>query len=303
MKKYIEYIILGIVAAGSILYIGLREKSDINYKLPDFRLISRDDFTKIEISGNVAAVLEFVKEADGWILTDGKYPAESGKINKLLDAVEEVVPVDLVSQAGSHSRYDLDDETKIVLKAWNGDRLIREIDFGKLSTSGNYNYVLFPGDKNVYTLRGNLSTTLESPADDFRDKKIFQLNRNDIIKLAYSDPAGGLSTVLTKSGDDQWIDETGTAFDSTKVSTILGTLSSLHCTEYLDSPPSGTGITIKVTTSTENVLTLYSKKEAGYPASSSAGSHPFLLTAYTGDTLIDAFTSSTGPLPGLGGDE
>ncbi|MBI9102212.1 MAG: DUF4340 domain-containing protein [Spirochaetales bacterium] len=287
MKKYLEYIILGVTALACLLYIGFRDTSEINYTLPSFRMISRDDFTKMEITGGQSSLLSIEKSDAGWMIAEGSYPADSGKVNKLLDAVEDVVPVDLVSQAGSHGRYDLDDEKKIILKAWNGDRLVREIHFGKLSSSGNYNYVLFPGDKNVYTLRGNLRGTLDASSEEYRDKTVMQLNRNDIIKITHTE--SGLTRFVSKGAGDAWTYGSGEEVSSEAVNALLGNLSNLKASKFLDSKPAGAAMTFTITTSTENTLTLYPKTDEGYPAESSYHNHPFMITSYTGDKLIEAF--------------
>ena len=288
MKKYLEYIILAAVALASLLYIGFRDTSRINYDLPSFRMISRDDFTKLEISGRKDVPLTLEKKDSGWLLSDGDYAADTGRINRLLDAVEEVVPVDLVSESSNHSRYDLDEEKRLTLKAWNGERLVREIYFGKLSTSGNYNYVLFPGDENVYTLRGNLSSILESDINSFRSKNVMNLNRNDVIKIEYT--AEGTNRIITKSGDDKWTDQEGAELAPDKTNTLLGTLSNLNCQEFLDTKPSGNSRTIKLAASTgEYTLQLFDKTDKGFPGISSSHNHPFLLTEYTGNRILEVF--------------
>ena len=131
MKKYLEYIILGAIALVCVLYIGLRDSSEINYTLPTFRMISREDFTRMEVSSAENPGVEFVKTSEEWFLSDGDYPADTGKVNKLLDALEEVVPVDMVSQSENYGRYDLDEENRFTLKAWNGERDL----FGKFTSA------------------------------------------------------------------------------------------------------------------------------------------------------------------------
>ncbi len=287
MKKYLEYIILGAVAIVCILYIGFRESSEINYTLPSLRTISRDDFSKFEIQkeGEDSIVIE--KQAGGWVLTSSNFPADESTVNRILEMAEDVVTVDLVSQSGNHSRYDLDEGTRITLKGWNQDKLIRELYFGKLSHSENYNYILIPGDKNVYTLRGNMTKTLELPEEEFRSRTVLQLNRNDIIRITYSDSS--FTKIISKTADDSWTDEAGLPWSSQTVNEILGNISSLSCTSFLESPPAGVPVTFTLSGITDHSLTLFPETEEGFPGVSSFHPYPFIITSYTGNALISAF--------------
>lgn len=287
-KNLIEIIILGAVALGCLFYIGFRERGKINYTLPSFPVIATDEFTALEILSPQGETVRMEKEGSRWLLSDG-YPAEPATVNRLLDALEQLTPVDLVSESENYGRYELDEARRYTLKGYKRENLVREIHLGKPSSSENYNYVLFPGNRNVYTLRGALIKTARREPENFRDKVVLELNRSAILGIDYA--ATGQHILLSKGADDGWSDQDGNPWEPQKIQEILGRFTSLRAVDFPAAPPAE-GSEIAVITlkgEKESTLTLFEKGDGGYPALSSDYPFPVLLSEYTGDAILSGF--------------
>jgi len=287
-KILIELAILAAVALVSLIYIGVRDRGEINYKLPDFPAVSAEDMTRIDITYPDGSSIGMGKKGNSWELTDG-YPADENTLSTILNALEEFTPVDLVSESGNPGRYELDEGNRYRVRAYRGDDLLREVFLGKTSASGSYNYVLFPGSDKIYTLRGALVKTLDKPKDNFRSKKAMTVNRNAVVALELK-TAEGLK-VLTKGGDDQWVNQDGIIWDNAKVQDIIGRAATLQAVGFPSTTPiNGSEVaTLTIRGDKVQTLTLYPPTQEGYIAISSDYPHPVLITEYAGNTIQENF--------------
>ena len=264
-KETIEYAILLGVALFSLLYLALRDRGEINYTLPEFPVLTSDEFTSLEILQPGGAMIELSRESGEWLTDDG-YPVDSGILNRMLTALEEFSPVDLVAESGNLARYELDDAHRYTLKGYKGEKLIRELYLGKPSASENYNYVLFPGSNKIYTLRGALVKTTRLDAEGFRSREIISLDRNGVGSISLS--SIGQQLQLTKNSEEQWADQDGTIWEKQQISEFLGRVAALKAVGFPETTPDKTDslLTITLKGSEELNLTLFEKVEEGYPA-------------------------------------
>lgn len=291
-KELIEFIILGAAALACLLYISFRERGEMNYTLPSFPEIATDDFTRVEIVSPQGEVLRLEKGGGEWILSSG-YPADPAVVDRLLEFLAAPVPVDLVSESKKYGRYELDEETRHTLKAYQKENLAREIHLGKVSSSNKYNYVLFPGNENVYTIRGNLVETASKEPKTFRDKLILEVNRAAVSEISYSG-AEGEDILLTKGEEASWTDQDGNDWATEKVNEILGRFTSLRAADFPDNPPpeSDEIAVITLKGETNPTLRLFKKNDEGYPAISSSYPFPVIISTYIGDSIQEGFAPS-----------
>ncbi len=295
MKLYIskkdvkEFIILGIIALGCLLYISFRERREINYVLPTFSKIATADFTGLEILTPGGEALRIDKGEGKWVLSDG-YPADPTIINRILDFLSTPTPVDLVSESEKYGRYELDEKGMHILKGYKDENLIREIHLGKVSSSNKYSYVLFPGNKNVYTVRGTLVDTVSKDSESFRDKLIIEIDRDSVAKISF-DAAGENTVILTKGEEASWTDAEGNEWEKEKINEILGRFISLRAVGFPDDPPSEDEKVAEISLmgSSEVNLALYEKGDEGYTASTRAYPFPVIISSYIGDSILESF--------------
>jgi len=288
-RALIEGAVLAVLALVSLLTIGLRDRGVRNYTLPVFPVISPDQFSLLEIIPPRGEPVIITKTGSQWLLDDD-YPAAPSTVDRILDALATLEPVDLVSDSGNYGRYDLEDDQRYTLKAYKGENLVREIYLGKPSSSENYNYVQFPGSRGVYTLRGALIKTLRQEPVSYRDTQVLQVNRSAVTRIETE--MAGVRTVAIKGPEDQWTTPEGEPRDAAPIQELLGRLTSLNAVAFPESIP-GAGdelAVIRLSGGKDQSLTLFEKTVDGYPARSSGYPFPFVISAYTGDALITGIT-------------
>ncbi|MBW2251827.1 MAG: DUF4340 domain-containing protein [Deltaproteobacteria bacterium] len=171
MKIKKEYIILAVIIAALLLYLSQRKTDRTLYKLPDVPEISNSNITKIEINKNSTPII-LSKEGDLWTIGPKKYPADTLKVKNMLDVMGKLTLTALVSESKSYNRYNLDDDNKITVKAFDKDKLKLEFDIGKAASSFRHTFVKIAGDERVFHARGSFMGKFDKTVDDLRDKTL-----------------------------------------------------------------------------------------------------------------------------------
>jgi len=288
LKAWREIIILAAIGAALLLYIIFRTAGNINYELPVLPLLESDSIDRITAEDSQIN-LDFIKQEENWIISPEGWAADKSSLKAISSAIAELKPADLISSAGSLSRYDLDDEHRLTVKAYSEGQLMREIFIGKVSSSGIYSYVMFPGDSNVYSVRGDLPSRFGGERKTMREKQILSVPRDGLLKMSLS--TGGGLTSLFDDGSGVWRSEGDFEPDNDKIKSIIPTLSPLRCTDFLEGEPSSSAEWILEIQSTEGsiVLEIWPETEDGFPARSSTNGYPVLLPAYTVRNILEVF--------------
>ncbi|MDR1894796.1 MAG: DUF4340 domain-containing protein [Spirochaetales bacterium] len=301
-KTLREFLILGVIALACLGYIIFRGSGNINYTLPRFNDIPAGDITRLEIIKPGGESLVLSRTGEDWVLPgEGNFSADPGRVNRLLSMVTSVKPIDMVSQAGRPERYDLDETARFTLRAYKQDNLVRELYIGKTSDSGSYSYVLFPGNRDIFSLRGSLKSSLDLSSREFRNKTVLKLNREEVSRIRYT--GGAVSGTLLKNADGQWEKTSGGAVDPAEINDILSRVTNLSAADFADQAPAGAPETgepfvIIWTADREYTLTLYPRDfrippEEAYPEKgflARVDSGPlFLLARYTADRFLEFF--------------
>ena len=179
MKAKKEYLILIVIIIALGLYLVFRSPDRTQYELPQLPNVETAEITKIEVSkGDKSVVLK--KEGDDWTIQPEGYPADGDKVKRMLEAVEQLAVTALVSESKSYSLYDLDDDKKITVKAWSGDKLQREFDLGKAASSFRHTFVRLAGDDRVYHGLGNFRGKFDQTIDNLRNKTVLSFDQEEI---------------------------------------------------------------------------------------------------------------------------
>jgi len=333
MKIKKEYIFIALAIVLLVGYLSVRETDRTEYQLPTIAKVSASDITRIEIVRlEVTVVLE--KKDTAWRIQPQDYLADSGKVNAMLDNLEKLSLTALVSESKSWSRYDLESDKAIRVKAWAGDGLKRDIQIGKPAPTFQHTFVRVGDEPEVYHAQQNLKTAFDQTTDKLRDKTVLAFNLEEVKEIAITRegkqtvickseiepppaapapataPTDGTSPVdgtppasatAVKPAETQWITDQGKPANLSKINRLLSTLSHLSCESYLEgkgiselSNPIG-GIVIKG--KKDYTLTLYAKTEKDatvYLASSSETSSVFTLS----DRQTEPLTADTEVLIG-----
>jgi len=315
MKIKKEFIILGIIICGLLIYVFQRKADRINYQLPVIPPVAQRELTKIELSkGEIPTIIR--KEDDKWYIDSKGYLADSNKVKGMLDGIERLTLAALVSESKSYNRYDLDDKNKIQIKAWQGDTLKRDFLVGKTAAGSRHTFVRLAGDDRVYQAQENLRTKFEFTVDNLRDKTVLAFNPSEIQEIKVS--KGDESMTLTrtpetaenspaKEADTQsaepppekvkttWQAADGKKVDETRLNRLLSTLSKLNCQKYIDGRQEEEftdpvyAIVLKGTQ--DYSLSVFAKTgedNESYPAVSSGNDYPFELSKWQAEELMKA---------------
>ncbi len=330
MKLKKEYFLLAGVIVALALYLSLRTTDRTHYELPDLKPLDSADITSISIKGADHSI-ELKKESGKWLIYPEKYPADSSKVEPMIDAVKDLKVTALVSDSeNSYQRYDLGPEKGISVAAGSGGKTLRAFDIGKTAPSSRHTFVKLKDDANVYHARGNFRSPFETPVDELRDKTVLAfesgaVNQIEItrgsqtrkldLKAAPAAPDAAAPGEKTPKAEGQmqaparddkmaWQDETGAAADEGAVKKLLDEAALLKCREFIDGKTKADLTdpiyTLKLQAGEDKVvsLSIFAKQgedAVGYPAVSSGSDYPFLLSSGKADAIMAPLTPETQP--------
>jgi hypothetical protein len=303
MKMKKEYSILVAIMVALVLYLVLREQEKTHYRLPKLPRVAGTEISKIEISKPEGSVT-LSKRGNTWYVDPKGYSAESRKIKDMLAAIEKLTLTALVSESKNYSRYHLDNDKKISVRAWAGNTLRREFEVGKTAPSFRHTFVKIAGDDRVYHARDNFRGKFDQTMEDLWDRTVFSFERTEINEIHIS--KGEQSILFSRkqipvevSTDQQpdvesphppkseimWQSAEGKKGDESGINRLLTTLSNLRCEKYLEGRKKDEFANPIYTLTLKGVqeyrLSIFAKpdkKAKNYSAISSQSDFPFLLS-------------------------
>ena len=315
MKIKKEYTILFLVIIALSLYLFLRQDDRTQYELPQLPAVKANTITKIEIIGP-EGTLSLQKKDEQWFLEPKAFPAENRTVNGMVKTLETLTLTALISESKDFLRYSLTPEKKITVKAWAGDRLLRQLDIGKAAPSVRHTFVKLVDDTNVYQARENFRSKFDQTLDDLRDKTVLTFAASDIneIRLTSADRTLTFSrqevplessTQPTPVDEDKtesikakmvWKTADGHTANEAKLDRLLSTAADLEGETYLeDRTPTDLGSPVYILEFVgpkTHKLTIYAKLKDGgssNPATSSKTEYVFTLADWRTNALMPVF--------------
>jgi hypothetical protein len=285
-KKEYLLLLLIIVAVGSYLYF--KRTDQVHYQIPQLAAISTRTLTSIQISTGGQGLTLNGKDRV-WTVGAAGYPADFQKVQKILHDIGTLTLTDLVSDSKNYSRYDLGEKDRISVKAYAGTVLVRQFDVGKVAPSSRQTFVMLPGDPNVYQAKDGFREDFLGSAATFRDRKVLGFIMDDIRKVSIAKGASSVTLTRQVPADKPgkpaiWVDGAGKEASKSDMDLIVSSFSSLECSEFLDDlKKDGLGspsVVVTLTGPGDYMFSLYPKKEARTPATSSGTSYVFTLQDY-----------------------
>jgi hypothetical protein len=328
MKTKLEIVVLAAIVVAIGLYLALREGDRTHYSLPTLPSVGADKISKIQIEGPQGS-LTLEKRDTRWRIVPEDYPADPEKVDRVLEAVGDLTLTALVSETESYGRYELDDARKVSLRAWDGDRLVREVDIGKAAGTFQHTHVKLPGDPNVYHARGDFRMTVDKPMADFRDPSVMTFDAGAATSVQIQTAGGELRFDAkaetpegreaggdAESGEETppakvWSAPDGPAADAESLEAIVDFMAGLKADGFLEADPGKDGeepayrITVTAGEKTHTLSVYDAGEEAGsFPATASDSPYPFELSRFDGDDLrnhVDTLTKPPAPEEGEDG--
>jgi hypothetical protein len=307
-----EYLILLAVIMAAGLYLYLKDRDRVNYRLPEVKTVEKTAIAGIEIRrpGQEAVTLEKI---DGrWRIAAVGHPADEAQVNEMLEALSNLTLTALVSDAGDYDRYDLDEESAILVTARSGENaVVRDLTVGKRAASYQHTFVRVGRDPAVYHAGGRLHETFDKTADALRDKTVLAFDQEEIQRISIAmagetlelerqpvpaaapDARAADGEALPEGQQPVWKTSDGQSADPAGIEGLLGALSSLKCDGYRQEGTE-TDLTnpvymITLTGQKTYTLSLFSlpdKTETGYAGLSSENKSAFNLAEFQAGRIM-----------------
>ncbi|MGB5747312.1 MAG: DUF4340 domain-containing protein [Desulfobacterales bacterium] len=311
MKVKKEYIILALVIISLSAYLLTRTADRTQYQLPDIPQVAGKEISKLQITRD-KTIIVVNKKDDKWYIAPEEFPADGSKVKDMLNAIENLTLTALVSESKNYNLYDLDEDKKINVRAWQEDNLKRDVDLGKTASSFRHTFVKPAGDERVFHARGNFRNNFDLTIDDLRDKLVLTLNPADIQQfqiiqdqqslilnktqppVVVEDAQADTQTEATpEANKPAWQASDGQPVDEAVVKQILNTISNLRCEKFISGRRkddfTSPLFTLRMKGGQDYSLSIFAKtaeKDTDFPAVSSGSNYPFLLSGSQVDRIM-----------------
>jgi len=131
-------------------------------------------------------VLKLIKKDNLWRINEQEYLGDAELIEAIEKKVRDLKLLDLVSEKGFFDKYDLTDESGIVVTVNESGKQLRKLMIGKPSSTNNHFYVRIDDKNEIYLASGITKNDFTRSVADLRDKKIFDIKSSDIKSFSIS---------------------------------------------------------------------------------------------------------------------
>lgn len=311
MKRKKELVILLVIIVVLVLYLSFRNRNRTQYQLPEIPKISKSDITRIEIAKH-ERIITLNKDNNVWRIQPQGYLVDSAKVDNILDIIGDLAFDSLVSESKNYYRYDLDEEKRVIVRAWAGDALRRELTIGKEAASYQHTFVKLPDDPRVFLARQGFKRRFDQTVNDLRDKSVLSFDPAEIqeIRITTHEKTMVLSKnevpekkAIEDNTDEEanesppmqavWQTASGEEKDKTIIEQLLTELSRLRCDEYINDHAkddfNNPIYTVRLKGVKEYALSIFKKNDSDankQPAVSSENDYPFLLFEWKVENIV-----------------
>lgn len=217
----------------------------------------------VRIERSQAPSVRLERTSDGWVVapsdTSVTYPASSSSVNRLLRTLPTLqVSAVATRQPDKHPRYGVDSTGTTIAMLGADDAPLGRLIVGRTQIrrpqSGRQNqnplqrqrrrgtpvtYVRAPDKPDVYSIEQSLRSLTARSVEDWRDTKIWAVDRSQIQGIDFRYPADSSFTMErvspsdTAAGPDAWV-SAGDTLSQTDVSSMLRALSSLQADGFAE---------------------------------------------------------------------
>lgn len=245
MKMKKEILILGVVIAALAVYLYQRSADRTHYTLPALAVVAAADIDKIQMTRGAETVV-LVRQEGRWRIDPAGYPVDRRLAQEMLDTLSGLTLTALVSESKNYALYELDDDHKANVKAWQGGQLKRDFDVGKAAPSFRHTFVRLAGDERVFHGRDNFSFRFRTRIEDLRDKTVLAFSRPDIQEIRITKNGAALTLVPAPAPTETpaaagppapagaWQSSDGRPANGAAVEALMGELSSLQADAFID---------------------------------------------------------------------
>lgn len=226
--------------------------------------------------------LQFIKGSMRWTIKKGdkQYNLEQGSANSLLNYMVKLVPQKMATRKKEKwNDYQVGDSTTRVQFLAGNDVLAdvhigrvgfdqnamrqmqQQQQFGGGGMSGAFTYVRLDGEDEVYTVEGFLESSFNRSLNDWRDKALLRIKKDQVVKVSFHYPDSGF--VADKRDKKWWIGNAPA--DSIKFNAYLNQLEFKNASAFADdfSPVRQPDISLNIDGANGPLATLQAWKREG----------------------------------------
>jgi hypothetical protein len=209
--------------------------------------------------------MRLTRDGRNWKVTKGSRsePSDRTAVKNILGVMANLQAQRLASRKKEKWEDFKVGKTSTHVTAYAQGKKIADFHVGKVGFTqggggmygGSYTYVRLSDENEVYTVDGFLEPAFNTSFHEWRDKTFLKLNKEDIIKLSFTDPAD--SGFVASKRDSAWYIGNNLA-DPAKVDRAIQSFASKYLTEFADGfvPSSPANAVIQVDGKSGNLVTL-----------------------------------------------
>jgi hypothetical protein len=179
------------------------------------------------------------KGKDGWSMAKPvPYAVTPTSVEAMVTALTGLKVVDAIAESKArHAALQVDDEAGVEVTALAGTTELARFVVGM--TTSDMTFVRLPGKDTVYRVTGSLRAAFNKSAGLLREKAIFDLDRDSVTRMAFSNAAGELTVERKGEGEQATWAPVGAEianFDAKKMEGLARTLAQLTTRDFQDAP-------------------------------------------------------------------
>ncbi|MFC1512004.1 DUF4340 domain-containing protein [Candidatus Latescibacterota bacterium] len=197
---------------------------------------NKPDIDRIEVTDTRGVSLILVRQDGLWYMEEPfEFKAYDRYVNNFITMMQNTVIDGIVSsRVDARSQFAVDDSTGFALKVSSGDNVVFDGIIGKYASDIGHCYVRRRGSNDIELWRGILSQEVRRNANEWRDRSIYSINQDDILRI---EAVEGEVTRTLRFEDSVWVyTEEGVErqVDNTRVRSLVGYIANLNAEDFAD---------------------------------------------------------------------
>lgn len=298
MKAKVEYIIPILIIIAVSIYLFVQKSGKTHYTLPDIQKIEKNDISKLTVKKGDSNIV-LVKENDKWFVGPKQFLADRTSVDQMLESIGSLTLSALVSESKNYFIYDLDEENRIEVEAYQKDKVLRRINIGKPALSHRHTFVKLDNDHRVYHCQGNITNLFTKTISELRNKEVMSIDEEITeltlkkakaeitVRKRFIPPSADIQTAKDKQEKEsiepqtKWMTDKDIPVKETEIGEIVTTLSKLRCDSFIEDKKKEDFVSPNYTISLKGIKTytisIFDKTENRYSAISSQSKYPFYI--------------------------
>lgn len=215
LKRVAAALVAALVLWGlAEVFSGSRDELGGDFSLPT---LNREDVDTVVIYRTSDTIVLAKRSAREWTV-NGR-PAAPDAVESLFQALSESAVAELAAtNRASHSRMGIDSASGKRVRFVKGNRLLAEFLVGNRGPGYQGAYVRNAGADEVYLVRGNLGDVVERYIDEWRDKRIAEIQPDSVQEIRVE---RGNRRYALRRRDGSWELQSGASADTAQVRRML----------------------------------------------------------------------------------